>query len=84
MTTADISLPESGRLTVADLRAGVGRNTAHAETQSSRNVNVARMPHYRVERYGGGRLRRRKYSPRSQSTDHAERLNRAYREIPAR
>ncbi len=33
-----------GRLAVTDLRAGVGRNTAQAETQSSRNVNVAGMP----------------------------------------
>ena len=34
----------AGRLTVVDLRTEVGRNTAQAETKSSRNVNVARTP----------------------------------------
>lgn len=33
-----------GRLAVADLRAGVGRNTHCTETQPQSNVNVSRTP----------------------------------------
>jgi hypothetical protein len=33
-----------GRLAVADLRAGVGRNTDCTETQAQGNVNVSRTP----------------------------------------